>query len=52
MPQPRASIHAKSGANLISPIFAAAEALATVSEIADTLRAVFGGYRETVTVTV
>jgi methylmalonyl-CoA mutase N-terminal domain/subunit len=41
---------AKSGANLMPHILAAVESLATVGEIADTLRAVFGEYRETVTV--
>jgi len=41
---------AKSGANLMPYIVAAVEALATVGEIADTLRQVFGEYRETVTV--
>ena len=41
---------AKSGANLMPYILAAVEALATVGEIADTLRAVFGEYREAVTV--
>jgi methylmalonyl-CoA mutase N-terminal domain/subunit len=41
---------AKSGANLMPDIVAAVEALATVGEIADTLRAVFGEYRETITV--
>ena len=40
---------AKSGANLMPHIVAAVEALATVGEIADTLRDVFGEYRETVT---
>ena len=41
---------AKSGANLMPHILVAVEALATVGEIADTLRAVFGEYRETVTI--
>jgi methylmalonyl-CoA mutase, N-terminal domain len=41
---------AKSGANLMPFIVNAVEALATVGEIADTLRSVFGEYRETVTV--
>jgi methylmalonyl-CoA mutase N-terminal domain/subunit len=41
---------AKSGANLMPYIVRAVEAMATVGEIADTLRAVFGEYRETVTV--
>jgi len=37
---------AKSSDNLVPPIIAAVEASATVGEIADTLRAVFGEYRE------
>jgi len=41
---------AKSSTNLMPYIVVAVEALATVGEIADTLRAVFGEYRETVTV--
>ena len=41
---------AKSSDNLMPHILTAVEALATVGEIADTLRAVFGEYRETVTV--
>jgi methylmalonyl-CoA mutase N-terminal domain/subunit len=41
---------ARSGANLMPFIVEAVESLATVGEIADTLRAVFGEYRETVTV--
>jgi methylmalonyl-CoA mutase N-terminal domain/subunit len=41
---------AKSGANLMPHIVQCVEALATVGEIADSLRAVFGEYRETVTV--
>ena len=36
---------ARDGTNLVPPIVAAVEALATVGEIADTLRAVFGEYR-------
>ena len=32
--------------NLVPPIIAAVEAKATVGEIADTLRSVFGEYRE------
>ena len=36
---------ARDGANLVPPIIAAVEALATVGEIADTLREVFGEYR-------
>jgi methylmalonyl-CoA mutase N-terminal domain/subunit len=39
---------ANTGANLMPPILAAVEAEATVGEIADTLRAVFGEFRETV----
>ena len=41
---------ARSGANLMPYIVNAVEALATIGEIADTLRSVFGEYRETVTV--
>ena len=37
---------ARDGGNLVPPIVAAVEARATVGEIADTLRAVFGEYRE------
>ena len=37
---------ARNGGNLVPPIIAAVEARATVGEIADTLRAVFGEYRE------
>ena len=37
---------ARDGANLVPPVIAAVEALATVGEIADTLRAVFGEHRE------
>jgi methylmalonyl-CoA mutase, N-terminal domain len=37
---------AKASDNLVPPIIAAVEAEATVGEIADTLRAVFGEYRE------
>ena len=37
---------AQDGTNLVPPIIAAVEARATVGEIADTLRAVFGEYRE------
>ena len=37
---------ARSGDNLVPPIVAAVEAAATVGEIADTLRVVFGEYRE------
>lgn len=41
---------AKSGENLMPRIVAAVEAYATVGEIADVLRGVFGEYRETVVV--
>jgi methylmalonyl-CoA mutase N-terminal domain/subunit len=41
---------ARSGENLMPHIVRAVEALATVGEIADTLRGVFGEFRETVTV--
>jgi methylmalonyl-CoA mutase N-terminal domain/subunit len=41
---------ARSGANLMPHLLTAVEADATVGEIADTLRAVFGEYRESVTV--
>jgi methylmalonyl-CoA mutase N-terminal domain/subunit len=39
---------ARSGANLMPPILCAVEAEATVGEIADVLRGVFGEYRESV----
>jgi len=41
---------AQSGQNLVPPIIAAVEAKATVGEIADALRQVFGEYQETATV--
>jgi methylmalonyl-CoA mutase N-terminal domain/subunit len=41
---------ARGGGNLMPPILNAVEALATVGEIADTLRRVFGEYRESVVV--
>ncbi len=41
---------AKSGSNLVPPIIAAVEARATVGEIADAMRTVFGEYEETATV--
>jgi methylmalonyl-CoA mutase N-terminal domain/subunit len=41
---------ARSGTNLMPPILAAVEAFATVGEISDTLRKVFGEYREAVVV--
>jgi methylmalonyl-CoA mutase N-terminal domain/subunit len=40
---------AGSGSNLVPPILAAVEARATVGEISDTLRGVFGAYQETAT---
>src|SRR5262245_12664916 len=44
------STAARDGQNLVVPIVAAVEARATVGEIADTLRDVFGEYAETATV--
>jgi methylmalonyl-CoA mutase N-terminal domain/subunit len=41
---------ARDGQNLVSPIVAAVEAKATIGEIADALRQVFGEYKETATV--
>ena len=41
---------AKDGSNLVPSIIAAVEAQATVGEIADAMRAVFGEYREAVTI--
>ena len=41
---------ARSGANLMPHILSAVEAYATVGEISDTLRRVFGEYKETVVV--
>jgi len=41
---------ARDGVNLVPPIVAAVEARATLGEIADAMRAVFGEYRETATV--
>ena len=41
---------ARSGANLVPPIVNAVEAYATVGEIADAMRQVFGEYVETATV--
>ena len=41
---------AKNGGNLVPPIVDAVEAHATVGEIADAMRVVFGAYRETATV--
>ena len=40
---------ARDGGNLVPPIIAAVEARATVGEIADAMRAVFGEYQETAT---
>jgi methylmalonyl-CoA mutase N-terminal domain/subunit len=40
---------AASGGNLVPPIIATVEAAATVGEIADAMRAVFGEYEETTT---
>jgi len=40
---------ARDGSNLVPPIIAAVEARATVGEISDALRAVFGEYRESAT---
>jgi methylmalonyl-CoA mutase N-terminal domain/subunit len=40
---------ARDGSNLVPPIVAAVDANATVGEIADTMRAVFGEFRETAT---
>ena len=41
---------ARSGSNLVPPIIGAVEARATVGEIADALRSVFGEYQETRTI--
>ena len=41
---------ARNGSNLVPPIISAVEAHATVGEIADAMRAVFGVYQETATV--
>jgi methylmalonyl-CoA mutase N-terminal domain/subunit len=41
---------AREGGNLVPPIIAAVESLATVGEIADAMRAVFGEYSETATI--
>jgi methylmalonyl-CoA mutase N-terminal domain/subunit len=40
---------ARTGANLMPPLLTAVEADATVGELSDTLRAIFGEYRESVT---
>jgi methylmalonyl-CoA mutase N-terminal domain/subunit len=37
---------ARDGSNLVPPVLAAVEGLATLGEIADCLRGVFGEYRE------
>jgi len=42
----KVEVAARDGANLVPPIIAAVEAQATVGEITDTLRTVFGEYRE------
>ena len=44
------SLAARDGSNLVPPIIAAVESLATVGEISDTMRAVFGEYSETATI--
>jgi methylmalonyl-CoA mutase N-terminal domain/subunit len=44
------SAAARDGANLVPRIVTAVESQATVGEIADTMRAVFGEYRETATI--
>ena len=41
---------ARSGANLMPHILTAVEAYATVGEISDTLRGVFGEYKEAVVI--
>jgi methylmalonyl-CoA mutase N-terminal domain/subunit len=46
----RVAAAARDGSNLVPPIVTAVEAQATVGEIADTLRAVFGEYRETLAI--
>jgi methylmalonyl-CoA mutase N-terminal domain/subunit len=38
---------ARGGDNLVAPVIAAVEAHATLGEVADTLRAVFGEHRDT-----
>jgi len=42
----RVAAAARDGANLVPPVIAAVEARATLGEISDTLRAVFGEHRE------
>jgi methylmalonyl-CoA mutase N-terminal domain/subunit len=46
----RITTAARDGANLVPPIIAAVEAMATVGEISDTLRAVFGEFEDTAAV--
>jgi methylmalonyl-CoA mutase N-terminal domain/subunit len=41
---------AREGGNLVPPVIAAVEAMATVGEISDAMRAVFGEYSETATI--
>ena len=48
--RPQSRWRRRSGSNLVPPIIEAVEARATVGEIADTMRAVFGEYQETSTV--
>ena len=49
MPLAAVSDAARGGSNLVPPIVAAVEAKATVGEIADAMRAVFGQFEETAT---
>jgi methylmalonyl-CoA mutase N-terminal domain/subunit len=42
----RVAAAARDGANLVPPVIAAIEARATLGEISDTLRDVFGEHRE------
>ena len=44
------TVAAKSGGNLVPPIVSAVEAFATIGEISDALREVFGEFTETATV--
>ena len=44
------SLAAKDGSNLVPPIVAAVDAFATIGEISDALREVFGEFTETATV--
>ena len=41
---------AREGGNLVPPVIAAVESMATVGEISDAMRAVFGDYAETATI--